>query len=40
MHSQADISKAKTMLGYEPSHKIQSGLDEAMEWYVASMGKR
>lgn len=36
-HSQADITKAKEMLGYEPSHKIEQGLNEAMEWYVASL---
>ncbi len=33
-HSQADISKAKTKLGYEPSHTISQGLDEALSWYV------
>lgn len=33
-HSQADISKAKTLLGYEPSHRMTEGLREAMEWYV------
>jgi UDP-N-acetylglucosamine 4-epimerase len=36
-HSQADISKARTLLGYEPTHKIAQGMDEAMEWYVASL---
>ena len=36
MHSQADISKAKNLLGYEPTHKIAEGLDEAMEWYMLS----
>ncbi|MHB8473023.1 MAG: SDR family oxidoreductase [Gammaproteobacteria bacterium] len=33
-HSLADISKAKNLLGYEPTHRIQEGLTEAMEWYV------
>lgn len=33
-HSLADISKAKELLGYEPTHRIGQGLDEAMEWYV------
>lgn len=33
MHSQADIGKARTLLGYEPSHTIEQGLDEALEWY-------
>ena len=36
-HSQADINKAKTLLGYEPSHSIQKGLHEAMEWYVRKL---
>jgi len=34
MHSQADIGKARTLLGYEPSHTIEEGLDQALEWYV------
>lgn len=33
-HSLADISKAKELLGYEPSHRITEGLGEAMDWYV------
>lgn len=33
-HSLADITKAKTLLGYEPSHRIKDGLVEAMDWYV------
>jgi UDP-N-acetylglucosamine 4-epimerase len=32
-HSLADISKAKELLGYEPTLKIREGLDLAMEWY-------
>jgi len=36
-HSLADISKAKKLLGYEPSHKIAIGLDESMDWYVNSL---
>jgi len=39
MHSQADISKAKKLLGYEPTHKINEGLAEAMEWYVEALSK-
>ncbi len=34
LHSLADISKSETLLGYEPTHKIGPGLDEAMGWYV------
>lgn len=33
-HSQADISKAKGLLGYEPKFKISQGIDEAMMWYI------
>ena len=32
-HSLADISKARNLLGYEPSHRIGEGLDESMLWY-------
>jgi UDP-N-acetylglucosamine 4-epimerase len=34
-HSQADVSKARRLLGYEPSHTLKQGLDEALPWYVA-----
>ena len=34
-HSRADIAKARRLLGYAPSHKIETGLDEALSWYVA-----
>lgn len=33
-HSLADISKAKNLLGYIPTHRISEGLKEAMDWYV------
>jgi UDP-N-acetylglucosamine 4-epimerase len=32
-HSNADISKAKEMLGYEPEWSFQQGLLAAIEWY-------
>ncbi|SUX48405.1 SDR family oxidoreductase [Chryseobacterium indoltheticum] len=32
-HSLASIEKAKTLLGYEPSHTIDTGLKEAVKWY-------
>jgi UDP-N-acetylglucosamine 4-epimerase len=38
-HSLADISKARTLLGYEPSHRIQAGLRESMDWYVANVAR-
>lgn len=33
-HSLADISKAASLLGYQPTHRIFEGLSEAMEWYL------
>ena len=33
-HSQADISKAKNSLGYEPEYRILDGISKAMPWYV------
>ncbi len=33
-HSLADISKAKNLLGYCPSHRIGAGIEEALKWYV------
>jgi UDP-N-acetylglucosamine 4-epimerase len=33
-HSQADISKAKQGLGYQPEFVIAQGIDKAMPWYV------
>ena len=32
-HSNADISKAKKFLGYEPEYNFQRGLKEAIDWY-------
>ncbi|MGG1946439.1 SDR family oxidoreductase [Trinickia sp. NRRL B-1857] len=39
-HSMADIGKAATLLGYDPSHRIGEGLKEAIGWYVASLGAK
>ena len=33
-HSQADISKAQKLLGYEPLHDIVQGLEVSMPWYT------
>lgn len=38
MHSQADITKAATLLGYRPSHDIGQGLDVALTWYQQHLG--
>jgi UDP-N-acetylglucosamine 4-epimerase len=34
-HSQADISKARAVLGYAPEYRIRDGLKLAMPWYIA-----
>jgi UDP-N-acetylglucosamine/UDP-N-acetylgalactosamine 4-epimerase len=33
-HSLADVSKARRLLGYEPSHDVSAGLKQAVAWYV------
>lgn len=33
-HSHADIGKARALLGYEPTHTVEAGLDCATSWYV------
>ncbi len=32
-HSLADISKARSLLGYEPSHRIEEGIRTTLNWY-------
>lgn len=32
-HSLASVEKARTLLGYEPTHVIREGLKEAVKWY-------
>jgi nucleoside-diphosphate-sugar epimerase len=34
-HSQADISKARELLGYEPTVTLESGLQHTLEWFRA-----
>jgi len=34
LHSLADITAARRLLGYEPTHTISRGLREALSWYV------
>jgi UDP-N-acetylglucosamine 4-epimerase len=34
-HSQADISKARRLLGYAPTLTVAQGVPEALPWYVA-----
>ena len=37
-HSLADISRAATLLGYAPTHRIDAGLQESMAWYIENLG--
>lgn len=36
-HSQADISKIQTLLGYAPEFNIEQGIAKAMPWYVHAL---
>jgi UDP-N-acetylglucosamine/UDP-N-acetylgalactosamine 4-epimerase len=36
-HSLADVSKARRLLGYDPTHTVAEGLDNAAAWYLASL---
>ncbi|GAA0321624.1 NAD-dependent epimerase/dehydratase family protein [Psychrobacter aestuarii] len=36
-HSQADISKIHTLLGYAPEYRISQGIEVAMPWYIKTL---
>jgi UDP-N-acetylglucosamine 4-epimerase len=36
-HSQADISKTRRLLGYEPTHRFGEGLKATVAWHVAQL---
>ena len=36
-HSNADISKAKEMLGYDPQWSFERGIEAAIEWYKVNL---
>jgi UDP-N-acetylglucosamine 4-epimerase len=38
-HSLADITRARELLGYSPSHNLRQGLAEAVAWYVRQAGQ-
>lgn len=38
-HSQADISKAQSLLGYTPTHRIAAGLQNSATYYTTHVGK-
>jgi UDP-N-acetylglucosamine 4-epimerase len=37
-HSQADVEKARRLLGYAPTHSVLEGLRECLPWYVRRFG--
>ena len=37
-HSQADVSKARRLLGYEPRVTMREGVGLAMPWYLGRLG--
>ncbi len=37
-HSQADIGKAASKLGYAPEYRIMEGIAKAMPWYIENVG--
>ncbi len=36
-HSQADISKAARLLGYQPTHRLEDGLRDSLPWYMSHL---
>jgi UDP-N-acetylglucosamine 4-epimerase len=38
--SQADISRIREGLGFEPTHSVAAGLDEALDWYARDLARR
>jgi UDP-N-acetylglucosamine 4-epimerase len=39
-HSNANIDKMKTLLCYEPTHTLESGLSESIAWYIEDIKGR
>ncbi len=40
LHSRADITQARRLLGYQPTHSAAQGLDESLDWYVKHLSIR
>lgn len=40
LHSQADIGRARTELGYQPTVSFREGLERTVAWYVATSPER
>lgn len=39
-HSQANINKAKTLLGYSPDFNISEGIKKTMPWYISRFSRK
>lgn len=37
-HSQANVGKARSLLGYEPTHQLADGVGVSMPWYLKNQG--
>jgi len=37
--SQADVGKARRLLGYEPTLMLMDGLEQTMDWYIANLSQ-
>jgi UDP-N-acetylglucosamine 4-epimerase len=35
LHSLADISLARSALGYEPTHSVEEGIRELVGWFIS-----
>ena len=35
--SLADISKARALIGYDPAHDLQKGLEEVIPWFLDNL---
>ena len=36
-HSNADISKGKRLVGFDPQYSFEQGIAETIEWYKANL---
>jgi UDP-N-acetylglucosamine 4-epimerase len=39
-HSHADIGRARELLEYNPTHDVEAGLTEALDWYIEDSQNR
>ena len=40
LHSLADISKAKNILGFKPAYDVKAGLQETIDWYLKNISNK